>query len=151
MACVLSIECPSKKLIILLMSVFKMLQVRHISYAILASLSFAVGLNTPRASSCQNYYFLKFTCAKVLSGTNTAAYLFTVSLCDRQYSLMLMLLHDCSCLPFALQVQDGWLAAGYRYIIVDDCWPSMSRDAQGRLQPDPARFPSGMAVSIIAI
>ena len=41
-------------------------------------------------------------------------------------------------------VNDGYLAAGYEYIIVDDCWLSMSRDSQNRLQPDPKRFPSGI-------
>lgn len=41
--------------------------------------------------------------------------------------------------------QDGWLASGYEYVTVDDCWASHQRDSQGRLQADPARFPSGMA------
>ena len=39
---------------------------------------------------------------------------------------------------------DGYAAAGYEYIIIDDCWLAMERDSSGRLQPDPTRFPSGM-------
>lgn len=38
----------------------------------------------------------------------------------------------------------GYLDAGYRYIVIDDCWSLMERDAQGRLVPDPAKFPRGM-------
>ena len=38
----------------------------------------------------------------------------------------------------------GYLDAGYRYIVIDDCWSLMERDAQGRLVPDPAKFPPGM-------
>ena len=38
----------------------------------------------------------------------------------------------------------GYLDAGYRYIVIDDCWSLMERDAQGRLVPDPAKFPHGM-------
>jgi hypothetical protein len=41
-------------------------------------------------------------------------------------------------------VDDGYLALGYEYIIIDDCWMASTRDNQGRLQPDPERFPSGM-------
>ncbi|KPP57728.1 Alpha-galactosidase A-like [Scleropages formosus] len=40
--------------------------------------------------------------------------------------------------------KDGWKEAGYEYVCIDDCWPSASRDAQGRLQADPKRFPGGM-------
>ncbi|PAA71728.1 hypothetical protein BOX15_Mlig021709g1, partial [Macrostomum lignano] len=40
--------------------------------------------------------------------------------------------------------QDGWLASGYEFVTVDDCWASHQRDAQGRLQGDPDRFPGGM-------
>ncbi|KAF4529004.1 hypothetical protein B566_EDAN017433 [Ephemera danica] len=43
-----------------------------------------------------------------------------------------------------LMVEDGYLAAGYRYINIDDCWMSKDRDANGNLQPDPERFPSGI-------
>ena len=38
----------------------------------------------------------------------------------------------------------GYLDAGYRYIVIDDCWSLMERDAQGRLVPDPVKFPHGM-------
>ncbi|XP_037071760.1 alpha-galactosidase A-like, partial [Pollicipes pollicipes] len=40
--------------------------------------------------------------------------------------------------------QDGFLDAGYKYVIVDDCWLASTRSEAGRLQPDPDRFPSGM-------
>ncbi|ODM93453.1 Alpha-N-acetylgalactosaminidase [Orchesella cincta] len=43
-----------------------------------------------------------------------------------------------------LLVSEGYAAAGYEYINVDDCWLAKTRDAQGRLQADPERFPSGM-------
>jgi hypothetical protein len=39
---------------------------------------------------------------------------------------------------------DGYLKAGYEYIIVDDCWLATKRDANNQLQPDPVRFPSGI-------
>ena len=41
-------------------------------------------------------------------------------------------------------VAKGFRDAGYEYITIDDCWPADQRDSQGRLQPDPKRFPSGM-------
>ncbi|KAG7220766.1 hypothetical protein INR49_032009 [Caranx melampygus] len=40
--------------------------------------------------------------------------------------------------------EDGWRELGYNYVNIDDCWSSMQRDEQGRLQPDPARFPGGI-------
>ncbi|XP_063078544.1 alpha-N-acetylgalactosaminidase-like [Engraulis encrasicolus] len=40
--------------------------------------------------------------------------------------------------------EDGWRELGYEYVNIDDCWASMDRDANGRLQPDPKRFPRGM-------
>ena len=43
-----------------------------------------------------------------------------------------------------MQVTEGWLEAGYEYIMMDDCWLSQERTAEGRLEPDPARFPSGL-------
>ncbi|KAF5274043.1 hypothetical protein FQR65_LT04441 [Abscondita terminalis] len=43
-----------------------------------------------------------------------------------------------------LMSSEGYLAAGYEYLIIDDCWLSHERDARGRLQPDPKRFPFGM-------
>nr|XP_020664052.1 alpha-N-acetylgalactosaminidase-like isoform X1 [Pogona vitticeps] len=39
---------------------------------------------------------------------------------------------------------DGWKRLGYEYVNLDDCWEAPKRDAQGRLQPDPERFPSGI-------
>ncbi|XP_067093977.1 alpha-N-acetylgalactosaminidase-like [Osmerus mordax] len=41
--------------------------------------------------------------------------------------------------------EDGWRELGYEYIMIDDCWTSMQRDKYGRLQPDPKRFPGGIA------
>ena len=40
--------------------------------------------------------------------------------------------------------EKGYLEAGYRYIVIDDCWSLRERDAQGRLVPDPKKFPNGM-------
>ena len=40
--------------------------------------------------------------------------------------------------------EDGYRDVGYEYVCIDDCWLATSRDASNNLQPDPARFPSGM-------
>ncbi|KAM9782747.1 alpha-N-acetylgalactosaminidase [Neosynchiropus ocellatus] len=40
--------------------------------------------------------------------------------------------------------EDGWKELGYVYVNIDDCWSSKERDAQGRLQADPKRFPRGI-------
>ncbi len=40
-------------------------------------------------------------------------------------------------------VSSGLRDAGYRYIVIDDCW-QVSRDAHGTIVADPERFPSGM-------
>uniref|UniRef100_A0A8D3D9I3 Alpha-galactosidase n=1 Tax=Scophthalmus maximus TaxID=52904 RepID=A0A8D3D9I3_SCOMX len=40
--------------------------------------------------------------------------------------------------------EDGWRELGYVYVNIDDCWSSMERDKQGRLQADPKRFPGGI-------
>jgi alpha-galactosidase len=40
--------------------------------------------------------------------------------------------------------QSGMKAAGYQYIVLDDAWLAKERDADGNLQGDPKRFPSGM-------
>lgn len=37
----------------------------------------------------------------------------------------------------------GMRDAGYQYIVIDDCWQK-SRDADGNIQADPERFPSGI-------
>ncbi|ROZ93718.1 glycoside hydrolase family 27 protein [Gordonia sp. OPL2] len=42
-------------------------------------------------------------------------------------------------------VSSGLRDAGYRYVIVDDCWTADRRADDGTLQADPRRFPSGMA------
>ena len=39
---------------------------------------------------------------------------------------------------------DGYKAAGYEYVNLDDCWSARQRDSQGQLQGDPKRFPNGM-------
>ncbi|GLV43492.1 uncharacterized protein CBL_04034 [Carabus blaptoides fortunei] len=39
---------------------------------------------------------------------------------------------------------EGYGEAGYQYIIIDDCWMANERDENGKLQPDPERFPSGI-------
>ncbi len=40
-------------------------------------------------------------------------------------------------------ISSGMQAAGYQYVNIDDCW-QVSRDAQGTIVADPARFPSGI-------
>jgi alpha-galactosidase len=42
-------------------------------------------------------------------------------------------------------VSSGMRAAGYRYVVVDDCWQAPARAADGTLVADPVRFPHGMA------
>ncbi|MFD6070852.1 MULTISPECIES: carbohydrate-binding protein [Amycolatopsis] len=41
-------------------------------------------------------------------------------------------------------VSQGLKDVGYRYVNIDDCWALPTRNAQGDLQPDPKRFPSGI-------
>jgi len=42
-------------------------------------------------------------------------------------------------------VADGYRDAGYKYVNIDDCWPSKQRDPKTfQLIPDPKRFPSGI-------
>lgn len=43
-----------------------------------------------------------------------------------------------------LFVEKGLKDAGYRYVNLDDCWALPSRDADGKLVADPARFPDGI-------
>jgi alpha-galactosidase len=38
----------------------------------------------------------------------------------------------------------GLKDAGYRYVNIDDCWANWQRDKDGKLQPNPKRFPSGI-------
>jgi alpha-galactosidase len=40
-------------------------------------------------------------------------------------------------------VSSGMKAAGYQYVVIDDCWHG-ERDSLGFIQPHPERFPSGM-------
>ncbi|MCU7827167.1 glycoside hydrolase family 27 protein [Kitasatospora sp. DSM 101779] len=41
-------------------------------------------------------------------------------------------------------VSSGMKDAGYRYVIVDDCWFDPQRDGAGNLRADPTKFPGGM-------
>lgn len=41
-------------------------------------------------------------------------------------------------------VSEGYAAAGYEYINVDDCWLEKERNSYGQLVPDRTRFPRGM-------
>ena len=41
-------------------------------------------------------------------------------------------------------VSTGLKDAGYEYIVIDDMWSLKERDSQGRLVPDPEKFPHGM-------
>jgi len=41
-------------------------------------------------------------------------------------------------------VEKGLKDAGYQYVNLDDCWALPDRDANGKLVPDPARFPNGI-------
>ena len=41
-------------------------------------------------------------------------------------------------------VEQGLLDAGYEYLIIDDCWSMRNRDNEGKLVPDPEKFPHGM-------
>uniref|UniRef100_A0A0B7A7V6 Alpha-galactosidase n=1 Tax=Arion vulgaris TaxID=1028688 RepID=A0A0B7A7V6_9EUPU len=43
-----------------------------------------------------------------------------------------------------MMVSEGYKDAGYQYINIDDCWPAKERDSNGKLVPDPVRFPSGI-------
>ncbi|WP_329372304.1 NPCBM/NEW2 domain-containing protein [Streptomyces sp. NBC_00669] len=41
-------------------------------------------------------------------------------------------------------VSSGLKDDGYTYVNIDDCWQTHTRDADGRLVPDPAKFPDGI-------
>ncbi|GAA2200364.1 glycoside hydrolase family 27 protein [Streptomyces bangladeshensis] len=41
-------------------------------------------------------------------------------------------------------VSSGMKAAGYQYVVVDDCWFDPQRDPAGNLRANPTKFPSGM-------
>lgn len=40
--------------------------------------------------------------------------------------------------------ESGLKDVGYQYVTIDDCWALKERDADGRLVPDPQKFPHGM-------
>jgi alpha-galactosidase len=44
-----------------------------------------------------------------------------------------------------LFVSAGLKDAGYRYVNIDDCWMLRQRGGDGRLVPDPVKFPHGLA------
>lgn len=62
--------------------------------------------------------------------------LFLMSLCAGREELFMQMAD--------VMVKEGWKDAGYEFVCIDDCWPSQQRDAQGRLQADLKRFPSGI-------
>ena len=41
-------------------------------------------------------------------------------------------------------VEEGFLDAGYEYLVIDDCWSLRERDEKGYLVADPEKFPNGM-------
>ncbi|MBO6159002.1 MAG: glycoside hydrolase family 27 protein [Firmicutes bacterium] len=41
-------------------------------------------------------------------------------------------------------VSSGLAALGYNYLVIDDCWSLRERGEDGRLVPDPEKFPHGM-------
>lgn len=41
-------------------------------------------------------------------------------------------------------VESGLTACGYNYIVIDDCWSLKERDEDGRIVPDPQKFPHGI-------
>ena len=43
-----------------------------------------------------------------------------------------------------VMVESGLKDCGYQYVVIDDCWSLKERDKNGKLVPDPAKFPHGM-------
>ena len=43
-----------------------------------------------------------------------------------------------------IMAEQGYKEAGYEYVIIDDCWLLRERDENGKLVPDPKKFPHGM-------
>ena len=41
-------------------------------------------------------------------------------------------------------IETGLKDAGYNYVVIDDIWALKERDADGKLVPDPEKFPHGM-------
>ena len=43
-----------------------------------------------------------------------------------------------------VMVEQGYRDAGYKYVVIDDCWSLRERDENGNLVADPEKFPHGM-------
>ena len=43
-----------------------------------------------------------------------------------------------------VMAEKGYRDAGYRYVVIDDCWSLRERDENGNLVADPEKFPHGM-------
>ena len=43
-----------------------------------------------------------------------------------------------------LMASQGYRKAGYEYLVIDDCWSLRERGKDGRIVPDPEKFPHGM-------
>jgi len=43
-----------------------------------------------------------------------------------------------------LLVSEGYDKVGYKYVVIDDCWMTHNRTADGKLQADEKRFPHGI-------
>jgi len=43
-----------------------------------------------------------------------------------------------------LLVSEGYDKVGYKYVVIDDCWMTHNRTADGKLQADKNRFPHGI-------
>ena len=43
-----------------------------------------------------------------------------------------------------VMADEGYLDAGYAYLVIDDCWQAPERDERGRLAPDRNKFPDGI-------
>ena len=41
-------------------------------------------------------------------------------------------------------VESGLRDLGYEYLVIDDCWSERLRSPEGKLVPDPKKFPHGM-------
>ena len=43
-----------------------------------------------------------------------------------------------------VMAEQGYRDAGYKYVVIDDCWSLKQRGEDGRIVPDPEKFPNGM-------
>ena len=48
------------------------------------------------------------------------------------------------CTTADAMADNGFLSAGYEYLVTDDCWAAKERDRNGNLMPDPEKFPHGL-------